>query len=60
MQFLGIVFDSSVNKILVFSVPVPPFGFGDDQVSIFTGIPDMVVPRKKSPRSLYIRVRTLD
>lgn len=60
MHFPGIVFDSSVNKNLGFSVPVPPFGFGDDQISIFTEIPDMVVPRKKSPRSLYIHVRTLD
>lgn len=26
--------------------PVPPFGFGDDQISIFAEIPDMVLPRK--------------
>lgn len=34
-------------KALVFRVPIPPFGFGDDQISIFAEIPDMVVPRKK-------------
>lgn len=28
--------------------PVPPFGFGNDQISIFAEIPDMVLPRKLS------------
>ena len=36
-----------LTKALVFRIPIPPFGFGDDQISIFAEIPDMVVPRKK-------------
>lgn len=46
--------DTSVNKVLLFRVPIPPFGFGDDQISIFTEIPDMVVPRKKPPVSSLV------
>lgn len=27
---------------------MPPFGFGDDQISIFAEIPDVVLPRKQA------------
>lgn len=27
---------------------MPPFGFGDDQISIFAEIPDVVLPRKQT------------
>lgn len=34
--------------------PLPPFGFGDDQISIFAEIPDMVLPRKLAPFCLTL------
>lgn len=30
---------------------MPPFGFGDDQISIFAEIPDVVLPRKQRASS---------
>lgn len=38
----------ALTKNLIRSGPTPPFGFGDDQISIYAEIPDMVVPCKSS------------
>lgn len=52
-----------LTKALVLSVPIPPFGFGDDQISIFAEVPDMVVPCKKIPSFFAVfvfRIKTDD
>lgn len=33
---------------------MPPFGFGDDQISIFAEIPDLVLPSKQSSYSFAL------
>lgn len=45
-NFAALCLIQALTKILESSPPNPPFGFGDDQISIFAEIPDMVVPRE--------------